>query len=37
MLPTVPKNVFYNILDILAKNFWGLFIYFRIKELHIKK
>lgn len=32
MLPDVPKNISYNFLDIIAKNFWGLYIYFKIKQ-----
>jgi hypothetical protein len=35
MLPDVPKNVSYNFLDIIAKNFWGLYIYFKIKQQKI--
>jgi hypothetical protein len=26
MLPTIPKNIAYNVLDILAKNFYGVFL-----------
>lgn len=31
MFPDAPKNIAYNFLDIIAKNFWGLFIYWQIK------
>lgn len=27
------KNIFYNFLDIISKNFYGLFIYYKIKNL----
>ena len=30
ILPTIPKNILYNILDIIAKNFYGLFIVYKI-------
>ena len=29
----VPKNVSYNFLDIIAKNFYGLFIYYKILQI----
>ena len=29
----IPKNISYNMLDIVSKNFYGLYIYYRIKEL----
>jgi bacteriorhodopsin len=32
LLPTVSKNIVYNGLDILAKNFFGLFLYFQIQR-----
>ncbi len=35
MFPLVLKNISYNMLDIIAKNFYGLFIYYRIKSLRI--
>tara|TARA_B110000495_G_C22586872_1_gene352058 strand:+ start:103 stop:534 length:432 start_codon:yes stop_codon:yes gene_type:complete len=28
----ITKNISYNILDVIAKNFYGLFIYFKIKN-----
>ena len=34
MLPDVPKNICYNTLDIFSKNFYGLFIYYKIRELN---
>ena len=30
MLNTIPKNLLYNLLDIVSKNFYGLFILFLI-------
>jgi len=33
MMPIVPKNACYNILDIIAKNFYGLFIYYYITQI----
>jgi hypothetical protein len=33
MFPGIPKNISYNILDIIAKNFYGLFIYYKILQL----
>lgn len=35
MLPLKEKNISYNMLDIVAKNFYGLFIYYKIRELRI--
>ena len=35
LLPVKPKNISYNMLDIIAKNFYGLFIYYKIKKLQI--
>jgi len=32
VLPTIPKNLSYNVLDIIAKNFYGIFIYYKILE-----
>ena len=34
VLPDVPKNICYNTLDIFSKNFYGLFIYYKIRELN---
>ena len=34
MLSTIPKNISYNILDIIAKNFYGLFIVYKIIEIN---
>ena len=34
ILPTIPKNISYNILDIIAKNFYGLFIVYKIIEIN---
>ena len=36
MLPVKEKNLCYNILDIFAKNFYGLYIYYRIRQLRVK-
>lgn len=33
LFPTLPKNLGYNVLDIIAKNFYGLYIYYRILKL----
>ena len=33
MLPVKQKNISYNILDIFSKNFYGLYIYYKIKQL----
>lgn len=33
MLPVLPKNIMYNILDIIAKNFYGLYIFYEIIKL----
>jgi bacteriorhodopsin len=30
MTPVVQKNISYNILDIIAKNFFGLYLYYKI-------
>ena len=36
MLPIKEKNLSYNVLDIFAKNFYGLYIYYRIRQLRVK-
>ena len=33
----IPKNISYNVLDVIAKNFYGLYIFFKIRELAIIK
>jgi len=33
MFPNIEKNISYNILDIIAKNFYGLYIYNKILNL----
>ena len=33
MLPVLPKNIMYNVLDIIAKNFYGLYIFYEIIKL----
>ena len=35
MFPTNPKNISYNLLDIVAKNFYGLYIYYKIYQISI--
>ena len=32
-LDVVSKNISYNLLDIVSKNFYGLFIYYKIREI----
>lgn len=34
--PTNPKNVMYNFLDIIAKNFYGLFLSYKVYKVRIK-
>jgi bacteriorhodopsin len=34
--PTNPKNVMYNFLDIIAKNFYGLFLSYKLYKVRIK-
>lgn len=36
MMPEREKNISYNILDIFSKNFYGLFIYYKIRQLNNK-
>ena len=36
MAPTIQKNVSYNMLDIIAKNFYGIYIYYKVHEVHDK-
>lgn len=33
LLDTNPKNISYNLLDLVSKNFYGLFLYYKIKKL----
>jgi hypothetical protein len=35
VLPVKQKNISYNILDVFSKNFYGLYIYYRIRQLQI--
>jgi len=37
LFPDTEKNISYNILDVVAKNLWGVYIYYRIKLLQPKK
>jgi bacteriorhodopsin len=36
MLPIKEKNLCYNILDIFAKNFYGLYIYYLIRQVQVE-
>ena len=36
MMPKREKNISYNVLDIFSKNFYGLFIYYKIRQLDNK-
>ena len=33
VFPEIPKNVSYNMLDIVAKNFYGLYIYYKVYDI----
>lgn len=33
LLPTLEKNISYNFLDVIAKNFYGLFIYYKLSQV----
>ena len=33
MLPNIEKNISYNFLDIISKNFYGLYIYFKVLNI----
>ena len=33
--PTIPKNIYYNILDIISKNFYGIYILYEIYQNRI--
>jgi bacteriorhodopsin len=33
LCPVIIKNISYNMLDIISKNFYGLFLFFKVKEL----
>ena len=35
MFDPIRKNISYNMLDIVAKNFYGLFIYYKILQLRV--
>jgi bacteriorhodopsin len=35
VLPLVPKNIGYNFLDLISKNFYGIYIYFKIMKVAI--
>ena len=35
MMPTPYKNISYNMLDIVAKNFYGIYIYYKILQYKI--
>lgn len=36
MYPTIEKNIFYNILDVVSKNFYGIFILYKIQQAELK-
>lgn len=35
LLPSIPKNISYNLLDIVAKNFYGLFIFWKLRQVKL--
>lgn len=35
LLPTLEKNITYNFLDVIAKNFYGLFIYYKLSRVAV--
>tara|TARA_B100000780_G_scaffold70458_1_gene47019 strand:- start:2014 stop:2703 length:690 start_codon:yes stop_codon:yes gene_type:complete len=35
ILPVTEKNISYNLLDIVAKNFYGLYIYYKISQISV--
>lgn len=35
LLPTLEKNISYNFLDVVAKNFYGLFIYYKLRQVAV--
>lgn len=37
VLPFAPKNTFYNILDLFAKNIYGLFLYFYLRSIQVEE
>jgi len=37
LFPAIYKNITYNFLDIVAKNFFGLFLYYKIKQVAKEK
>lgn len=37
LFPDIPKNNMYNIIDLVAKNFFGIFLYYKIKQLSNQK
>ena len=34
LFPAAYKNIAFNFLDIIAKNFFGLFLYAKIRQIH---
>ena len=34
LLPALQKNIGYNVLDLIAKNFYGIFIFYKIIQVH---
>ena len=35
MFSVLPKNIMYNFLDIISKNFYGLFIFYKLYQVRI--
>ena len=35
LLPILEKNISYNFLDVVAKNFYGLFIYYKLRQVAV--
>ena len=35
LLPTLEKNISYNFLDVVAKNFYGIFIYYKLRQVAV--
>ena len=36
MFPMLPKNIMYNFLDIVAKNFYGLYIFYEVYKRRVQ-
>ena len=33
MIPGIKKDIIYNILDVISKNFYALFLYYKLRRL----